>query len=227
MCAMSRRLAKIFLFTLIGLAVVAVLLWIRGSLGIPLDPQALRDWINGVGPAAPIAFVLLVTFRSFLAIPSQLVLIVAGLCFGAAMGALYGALGIAASGMGAFFVTRYVGLRPLERRIPERMREFIDQAGERPTAAFVAVGTAYPVGAIIVYHALAGVTATRVGVFAVALCFGAIARSATYSFFGSSLIAGGIMPILQATAVIGVGFGLPLLFPATRTWLLRVVFARD
>jgi uncharacterized membrane protein YdjX (TVP38/TMEM64 family) len=224
---MSPRTRK-RLTLLIGVAfLVGAAIWVRRTLGLDFDPQSLRELVLGVGPTAPVVLVGLVTFRSLLGIPSQLVLVVAGLCFGTALGALYGTIGLTLSGLGAFLVARHAGRDAIESRIPDRLRPFIEQASERPGAVFIAMGTGYPVGFITAYHALAGVTAMRVGIFALALAIGSAARAATYTYFGSSLVAGGMRPILEATALIGVVLVLPLLFSRSREWLFKVVLARD
>lgn len=224
---MSPRLRKRIIVALIGLCVVGFAIWARRSLGIEYDPRSLRELVLGLGPIAPIALVALISLRALIGVPSQLVLIVAGLSFGVALGTFYGALGLTLSGLATFLLARYTGRDAIEPRIPERVRPFVEQAGERPGAIFVAIGTGYPVGFITAYHALAGVTSMRLATFAVALVVGSTARAATYTYFGSSLVEGGIRPIIEATALIGIVLVLPLLFARSRAWLLNVVLARN
>jgi uncharacterized membrane protein YdjX (TVP38/TMEM64 family) len=211
----------------VGAIVIAVAIWARRTLGIEMDPQVLRDWIRGIGPAAPLVCIALVAFRALVGIPSQLALIVAGLCFGTLVGTLYGTLGLTISGTLTFLAARYGGREALERRIPKRFSVFMKQSGERLGAIFVAFGTGYPVGFLTAYHALAGITPMRLIVFIIALALGSSARAATYAYFGNSLITGGITPILQATAVLALAFGVPLLFPRSREWLKRMVLVRE
>ena len=59
--------------------------------------------------------------------------------------------------------------------------------------------------------------------FELALVVGGAIRAATYIYFGSSLVSGEIMPIVQATGVLVAVLVLPLLFPATRRWLSRML----
>ena len=224
---MTARVRKPLILALAAAATVGGAIWMRQTLGIELDPRALRDLVNGLGPVAPVALVLLITFRGLLGIPSQLVLIVAGLCFGTLVGALYGALGLTASGLGTFLIGRYAGRDALESRSPPRLRPLLELAGERLGAVIIAVATGYPIGFLTAYHALAGVTRMRLGAFAIALAVGSSVRAATYTFFGNSLVQGGIGPILQATAVIAAALALPLLMPSTRGWLKRMLIARE
>jgi uncharacterized membrane protein YdjX (TVP38/TMEM64 family) len=224
---MSPRVRKWLVVSILSIGVIAFAVWARRSLGIEYDPLSLRELVLSLGPIAPVALIALIALRAAIGVPSQLVLIVAGLCFGTLLGTLYGAIGITLSGIATFLLARYAGRDAIEPRIPERVRPFVEQAGERPGAIFIAIGTGYPIGFITAYHALAGVTPMRLATFTFALAVGATARAATYTYFGSSLVAGGIRPVIEATLVIGVVLALPLLFARTRTWLLNVVLARD
>jgi uncharacterized membrane protein YdjX (TVP38/TMEM64 family) len=224
---MSPRLRKRIVVSIIGAGLLGFAIWARRSLGIEYDPHSLREWVLDLGPVAPIALVALIALRAAIGVPSQLVLIVAGLCFGVVIGTFYGALGLTISGLGTFLLARYAGRDAIEPRIPDRVRPFVEQAGERPGAVFVAIGTGYPIGFITAYHALAGVTPMRLTTFAIALIVGSTARAATYTYFGSSLVAGGLRPVIEATLLLGILLALPLLFTRTRTWLLKVVLARN
>jgi uncharacterized membrane protein YdjX (TVP38/TMEM64 family) len=224
---MSRKTSR--WLTLIGVAaaLLAIGLAARFWLGIEMTPQSLRSWVLDAGPVAPVVCVLMVALRSLIGIPSQLVLVVAGLSFGAAAGTLYGTLGLELSGLATFQLARLAGRDAVHKRIPERLRPIVQRAGDRPGALFIAVGTAYPIGVLTAYHALAGVTHMRLGVFAVALALGSTVRAGTYAFFGQSLVAGGIRPILEATVLISLLMILPLLFSSSRAWVLRVILGRE
>ena len=96
----------------------------------------------------------------------------------------------------------------------------------RPGALFITLATGYPVGVLTAYHALAGVTPMKFGVFTLALALGAIPRAATYAYFGNSLLAGELKLILTATAIILALLASPLLFPSGRAFLERVVLGK-
>ena len=223
---MASKTAKPLILVLGCATALAGTLWARHALGIELDPRSLRDFVDRIGPAAPVALILLITFRSLLGVPSQLALIAAGLCFGTLAGTVYGALGLIASGLGTFLLARYAGREALQSRAPARLMPLLETVGDRLGAILVAVGTGYPVGFITGYHALAGVTPMRLGTFTIALAIGSSCRAATYTFFGNSLVTGGLAPVLQATAVIVAAMALPLLFPGSRTWIKRLVLAK-
>ena len=223
---MTKASRKWLGFTGLGIGLVALGMFVRGRLGIDLDPESIRQWVLAAGPIAPILCVGLVAGRSFVGLPSQVVLIVAGLCFGVFWGTLYGALGLEISGLITFQVSRMAGRDAVHRTIPDRIRPLIKRAGERPGALFITLATGYPVGVLTAYHALAGVTPMKFGVFTLALALGAIPRAASYAYFGNSLLAGELKLILTATAIILALLASPLLFPSGRAFLERVVLGK-
>jgi len=202
-----------------GLGLLFLGIFVRDRLGIDLEPQSIRQWILDSGPVAPILCVGIVALRSFIGLPSQLVLIVAGLSFGVFWGTVYGAIGLEISGLITFQLARIAGRDAVHRKIPKRVRPLIARAGERPGALFIAVATAY--------HGLAGVTSMKLGVFASALALGSVVRAATYAYFGNSLLAGDLMLVFIATAIILGLLALPLLFPSGRAFFRRVFLGRE
>ena len=82
--AVSQRLRKLLVVSVIGTIVLGLWWWLRSSLGIEFNPESIRQYFADLGPIAPFAVYLLVSFRTLLGLPSQLVLVAAGLCFGTA-----------------------------------------------------------------------------------------------------------------------------------------------
>jgi len=213
----------------VGVGTVGVLLAVamtRRALGIEFDPVSLRAFVSDLGPLGPAIFVGLTGFRLLLGMPSQLLLVVGGLCFGAVAGTLYGALGIALSGLSLFLMARWAGRDAVVGRVPERLQLLFDGAGSRTGAGIVAVGTGYPMGPISAYHTFAGVTSMTLLSFSLAVLVGSLVRSATYTYFGSSLIDGTVTSLVVALGLlVGVGL-LPFAFSRSRQWILRVVLGR-
>ena len=90
---MKESARRLLLLAGIVVAVYAVGTWLRGYLGIEFSAESIRDYVLDLGPLAPIFFVFIVAGRSMLGLPSQVVLIAAGLCFGTWLGALVGGAG--------------------------------------------------------------------------------------------------------------------------------------
>jgi uncharacterized membrane protein YdjX (TVP38/TMEM64 family) len=191
---------------------------IRSALGIEWSVEGLRALVERLGVWAPIAFVLLVAFRAPLFLPSQLVLTVGGLCFGAGRGALYGGAGILLAGALAFGLTRWLGAEELRRRLPSGFRRTLEAAGRRGGAAIVALASGYPFGPVTFFHAAAALTSMRFVTFLAAAGVGSLARAATYAWFGSSLVEGRWLGSAAAAALLGAPL-LPLLHPRVRAWV--------
>ncbi len=202
---------------LIGLAAAA---WIaRRELGVQYTAESLRDLVDGFGLWGPALFVVLLGLRPILFIPSQILLIAAGLCFGAAGGTFWGALGVTLSGVLAFSVARWIGRDVVLARIPPTLRGVFDRAGRRSTLALVFFGTAYPFGPVTMYHAGAALAGAPVLGFLVSVAGGSVIRAFTYSYFGSRMADGDLRNLLIAAGAMTVVLLLPIAVPSIRRWL--------
>jgi len=207
----------------IALAVLALLVGVawfaRTRLGITWDLDGLRQLVDGLGVWGPAAFIALVTFRTVLFVPSQLALIAGGICFGTTGGTLFGALGLLASGLLVFVLTRWLGADAVRSRVPAGVQRALAAAGSRGGAALVAIGTGYPVGNVTGYHAAAALTPMRVDVFTAAVAIGSLGRAWTYAFFGNAILERSTAELVAIA--VGVGLAatlLPLLHPRVRAW---------
>lgn len=214
--SMGRSLGRL---SVIAILVAAALL-ARSALGVEWSAEALREAVGRLGLWAPVAYVLLVAFRTPLLVPSQVVLLAGGLLFGTAGGAVFGGLGIVLSGVMAFALTRWLAGSGVHQRVPTGMRRTLELAGTRGGAALLAVATAWPVGPLALYHAAAALTRMRFPVFLAALVAGALPRAWTYAYFGSSLVEGRWLHAGMAGAIL-VAALLPLLHPGVRRFLRR------
>jgi uncharacterized membrane protein YdjX (TVP38/TMEM64 family) len=206
-----------------ALAILALLLGVaffaRTRLGISWDLDGLRAFVERLGTWGPLAFVGVVTFRTVLFVPSQLALIVGGICFGTTGGTLYGAIGLLASGLLVFVLTRWLGAEAVRSRVPAAAQRALAAAGSRGGAALVAVGTGYPVGNVTGYHAAAALTPMRLDVFALAVAAGSLLRAWIYAFFGNAILERSTAELVAIA--LGVGLAallLPLLHPRVRLW---------
>jgi uncharacterized membrane protein YdjX (TVP38/TMEM64 family) len=209
----------------LGVLVLGAAWLLRSRFGLNLDPASFREAVLGFGVWGPILCVALVTFRALIGIPSPILLIGAGLAFGAGMGAVYGALGITISGGLYFAGARFAGREFVASRVPERMRPAFDAAGRQLGAAFLGVATGYPFGPMTAFHTFAGLTEMSALAFLAAVACGSLVRAFTYTFFGSRLVEGGAAAIALGVGVIVLAVAAPLCFPRSRRWarqMLRV-----
>ena len=203
--------------------VVVVCVVLRTSLGLEFAPESLHRAVEAMGVWAPLVYVGVVALRVPLGLPSQLVLVGGGLVFGTAAGTLYGAIGIVLSALAFFLVARWAGRDALEARLPQRLRPVFEIAASPVGALFMALGTGYPLGPIAMYHLIGGVTGMPLPLFALAVAVGGTIRAATFTFFGSSLLAGEFDLLLQATGVLILSALVPLAFARPRAWLLQAI----
>ena len=95
---------------------VALLLW---WVGRSLAPRLLTlvAHIQGVGPAAPVAFILVYAFAVVALIPASLLTIAGGAVFGLFRGVIYSLIGATLGSTGAFLIGRYAARRLVARRL--------------------------------------------------------------------------------------------------------------
>ncbi|MAI81113.1 MAG: hypothetical protein CL917_19385 [Deltaproteobacteria bacterium] len=229
---MSPRYRKTLVLVVLVAALFGAGFYLREWLGIGLSPEDLspskiRENLLALGPAFPLACVALVAFRSFMGIPSGAALLLIGLVAGTSRGILYGSLGLIVSGSFIFTLARMAGREAVEARTPKRFRHVLELAGQRPGVLLVMFGTGYPLGLLTPLHAMAGISSMSILGFEFALGVGAVIRASTYIYFGSSLVEGEWLPILQASGVMILAVVLPLAFPPSRRWLREVFRPRE
>jgi uncharacterized membrane protein YdjX (TVP38/TMEM64 family) len=200
---------------------------VRQALGLEWSAESVRALVDGAGLWGPLVYVLLVGFRHALLVPSQLVLMAGGVCFGALEGAAYGAVGMTLSGVIIFLLTRWLGPEAMRSRVPPRMHAALDLAGSRMGGTFLAVAVAYPVGPLTAYFVGAALAGMALPTFVLAVGGGAAVRSASFAWFGSSLAEQNTAGLVLAAAFLGLAFAIPLLFPASRRWLLARLAAAN
>ena len=183
----ARRLAR-SLLTLAGLAAALFLAQqARAALGIEWSAEAIRETVRGYGAWAPAIFLLLTSCRQLMVLPSVVILIAAGLLFGAGMGTLLGATGITLNALVLYGTARAVG-RPwvlpwLRERWPA-----IESLSRRGGPALVALMTGHPAGLLTPFYMAAGVTGIALPVFFVAVFPASLLRAGLYSLLGAHLL---------------------------------------
>ncbi len=102
----------------------------------------MRAFAESLGPLAPLLFVLVVAARALLWLPSQVVLIAAGLCFGTGLGALVGGAGLMISGTFLFALARYAGRASVDQWVGGKLKALLDFATQRRGAVALALASA-------------------------------------------------------------------------------------
>lgn len=191
---------------------------VRSEMGVDFSPESIRAWVDALGWRGPAFFLLVVTFRQFLALPSGLLLPVGGLCFGALLGTTLGASGIILSGFFGFTLTRLLGREWAVAHL--RGLALVEQRVATAGAPAVWLMTAHPFGVMTPFHWGAGLTSISLVGFSAALLLGGPVRAATYSFLGSTLLDLGSPRFWIATVVLLAVALLPLAHPGLRRRLV-------
>ncbi|MFW6077986.1 MAG: TVP38/TMEM64 family protein [Gemmatimonadota bacterium] len=101
----------------IGFGVLAVAVaWLGLRYGPELLPRFVQ-WIDGLGPAAGLAFAVGYACAVVVFAPGAPLTLTAGALFGLLGGVVYAFLGAAVGATAAFLVARYVARAPVERRL--------------------------------------------------------------------------------------------------------------
>lgn len=208
----------------IGVALIIVLFLLaqvaREKIGLEWSADSIQSTVKRFGLLAPIGYLVLVTGRQLLALPSVIVLTAAGLLFGAPLGSLLGGIGITLNGLVLFATARLMGRDQVLPRLEARYPDFEERARSAgPTV--IAVMTGHPMGILTPFHFAAGITRMSTAIFILAVCPAAIFRAACYSFLGANLLDPGSPRFWIATGVLVVAALLPLAHPGLRARILR------
>jgi uncharacterized membrane protein YdjX (TVP38/TMEM64 family) len=209
-------------FVILALA-VGVGSFLRSELGIELDVESVRAFAESLGTAGPILFVFVVAGRALLALPSQIVLIAAGLCFGTAVGTVVGGAGLMLSGLAMFLIARFAGRESIEERIGERGRHLLDFARHRSGAVTFAIACGYPIMPLSPIQAGAGLTPMPISNFVVAAFIGGSIRSSIFAYFGNAIAIASWTNVIYSVAFFVAVIAIPLAFPKGRAWLREVI----
>ncbi len=160
--------------------------WLHFRSGVEWTEEAFQQYVSGLGVLGPAILVGTMAMRPFLALPSGLILVTAGLVFGTVIGTFCGALGGTLGAMLALGVARALGRDAVQRRIGGRLAIFDDYL-QRRGAPWLAAYTAVPVSVLSPVYFTAGVTRIRAAPFTVAIAIGFVPRAGVYTFMGNTL----------------------------------------
>ena len=165
------------------LAAIVVLLVggraLRDQLGLELSPAGVEAWVAGLGWYGPALFVALLALRTFVVLPSVIILSAGGLVFGTLVGTLLGWLGVFLSAALQFGLARGI-FRGSRGSLGGKWSggPSIANAG----AIGVAVVTAHPLGPMSAVHFGAGISSMPALTFFTAVALAAPIRSFGFSY---------------------------------------------
>ena len=162
---------------LCGLVVAAVVV------GVP-DGQALREDVAGLGPLAPLVFVLLYAAVILLPLPKNVLTAVAGLMFGLVEGVLLVLPGAMLGALAAFAVGRWLGRDAVERFTGTRVAR-LDAALARRGLLAILISRLVPVLPFTGINYAAGLTAIRLRDFVLGTAIGIVPGTVAYVALGA------------------------------------------
>jgi len=199
--------------TLGVVALIGVAITLRRALDIEWTAESIRDFVAGAGVWGPIVYILLFAFRIAILVPSQFMLLAAGILFGATLGTVYGAVGLTISGLINFGLVRFAGADAIVNIASVTVAALtgLDEQA-------VARATGYRGGPSTAIQLAAAITGMTLATFLFSVLVGALVRAATYSYFGNALLEG--QSLFIAGAFFAAAFVIPLLIPRSRAWLV-------
>ena len=203
------RIVQVF----IALAIIGALFWAgfeaRGRLGLELSTESVASVVAGLGWRAWLVYLVIVIFRTFLGLPSMIVLLAGGVAFGPVVGALLGASGIIVSAFLWYVSARWMGRDFIREWLGTRAADFQRRA-EAAGPFVVGISTAHPAGPLTPFHLGSGLAALPFIPFSVAVVVGSPVRALALAFFGSTLLEFGTPRFYVATIIVLILGLLPL-----------------
>jgi uncharacterized membrane protein YdjX (TVP38/TMEM64 family)/rhodanese-related sulfurtransferase len=181
-----------------------------------LDAQALQQWVQGAGAAAPLVFMAVYALGTVLFLPGSLLTLAGGALFGPVLGTFYNLTGATLGALLAFLIARYLAADWVEQRTGGRLRQ-LKEGVEKESWRFVAFVRLVPLFPFNLLNYALGLTRIRTVHYLLAtyVCMlpGAIAY--TYlGYAGREAVAGGeglIHKALLAIALLALVAFLPRL----------------
>lgn len=189
----------------LALAAIVVLIVFGREVGSELLPR-FEAWVTGLGPWAPVAFILGYAGATVAFIPGSALTLAAGVIFGFVHGTLYAFTGAFLGSAAAFLIARYGARRWVEKKLAAQPRfRAIDRAVGAEGGKIVALLRLAPVFPFNLLNYALGLTSVRFGSYLLA-SFAMLPGTALYVYFGKvgkDAAAGGKSPAQWALLIVG------------------------
>ncbi len=183
----TSRVASLFRpkIILIVLVVVAILYGAHRLGAGPVLRNAL-DWIRGLGPLAPIAFVAIYIAACVLFLPGSILTIGAGVIFGVVRGSIYVSIAATLGATAAFLVGRYFARDWIAKKLEGNAKfKAIDEAVGREGWKIVLLTRLSPVFPFNLLNYAYGLTRVTLSDYVFASWMGMIPGTILYVYIGS------------------------------------------
>jgi uncharacterized membrane protein YdjX (TVP38/TMEM64 family) len=202
----------------VAAAIAVILLVVQPTPGAVRGRVAdVRDWVDGIGPLAPLAFVAVSSLLTPLMFPGPLLAGASGLLFGTALGFPVTLASAVLGASIAFMISRSVAPDAVEQLAGPRLKAIEELVSRRGFVSVLYARITPGVPYTLVNYA-AGLTRIPLAVFAAATALGTAPRAFAYTALGGSL---GNLRSPEAAIAVGVlvvigSIGLALLYRERR-----------
>jgi len=184
--ASPRRARRLALLRLAVLALLVGALFAAVALTGDLSADRVRDAVDDVGVAAPLAFVVVSALLTVAMFPGPLLSGASGLLFGTAIGTPTSIVAATLGGSLAFSLSRRFGARPVDELSGHRVRAVQDFIAQRGFLS-VLYARILPAMPFNVVNYAAGLTRVPLLTFAAATAIGCAPRAFAYTALGGNL----------------------------------------
>lgn len=208
------------------LRIALVLLLIAGialavSYRDALSAEALQQWIDGFGLAAPLIFMLIYAVGTVVFLPGSVLTLAGGAIFGPLWGTLYNLTGATVGATLAFLIARYLAADWAEQKSGGRVKQLKDGV-EAEGWRFVAFVRLVPLFPFNVLNYALGLTRIKLSHYIITSYLAMLPGALAYTYLGYAgreAVAGGeglIQKVLLALALLAVVSFLPRLISRLR-----------
>jgi uncharacterized membrane protein YdjX (TVP38/TMEM64 family) len=183
-----------------------------------LDSQALKSFVDSLGPWGPVAVIGLMALAILVSpIPSAPIALAAGALYGHGWGTLYVLLGAEIGALAAFGIARLVGYEVLRNWLGERLS--LGWLGsQNALMGLVFVSRLLPFVSFDVISYAAGLTVLSAWRFALATLAGIVPASFLLAHFGAEMVGGEADQALIAALGLGILVAVPLVVKFVREY---------
>ena len=181
-----------------------------------LGPGRIRVFLEGFGPVAPAAYMLLRVVGVLATVfPNAALDVAAGVVFGPFRGTLYSLAGAEAGAIVSFLVARALGREAIARLLKKDI-SFCDQCAQRQLGFLVFLARLEPIFSFALVSYGAGLTKISLRAFALGTLLGMLPSTILLNYYGTSFFFG-FHPVLQ----ICLGLAFVALFFVVPIWIKR------
>jgi uncharacterized membrane protein YdjX (TVP38/TMEM64 family) len=192
----------------------------RQALALEWSVESLRGLVARAGVWGPLLYIGILGFRFAVLVPSSILLVASGICFGPLAGTAYATTGLVLSALLKFAFASVAGRDVLLKNVPERLRAQLSM-GERRSSAFgLSLICAYPFGPKHIFQIAAILSGMSLWKYTFAVTSGAIFRAGLFATLGEAVASG--EGVLMVSLVLLAAGAAPLSIPRVRGWLFSV-----